>query len=115
MAFFMLQWTYKDSQIKAMVDAPHDRSAELRKVVEGFGGRLHQFFFAFGEYDGVAIVEFPDNESCVAAVLTIAGAGPNSSFKTTVLVPTGEAENAMRRARMAQTGYMPPVGYASIG
>ena len=29
MAFFMLQWTDKDSQIKAMVETPHDRSAEL--------------------------------------------------------------------------------------
>ena len=46
MPFYLFQWKYKDPAIKAMVHTPQDRPAELRKVVEAFGGRLHQFFFA---------------------------------------------------------------------
>ena len=41
-----------------MIEAPQDRSAELRKAVEFFHGRMHQFFFSFGEYDGLSVVEF---------------------------------------------------------
>ena len=41
------------------METPQDRPAELRKAVEAFGGRMHQFLFAFGEFDGVSIVEFP--------------------------------------------------------
>lgn len=58
-AVLSLPGQYKHPAIKAMVDTPQDRPAELRKAIEAFGGRLHQFFFAFGEYDGVSIVEFP--------------------------------------------------------
>ena len=62
-----------------MVDTPQDRPAELRKAVEAFGGRLHQFFFAFGEYDGISIVEFPNNETCAACAVTLTGAGANTT------------------------------------
>ena len=59
MPFYLFQWQYKDPAMKAMMETPQDRPAELRKAVEAFGGRLHQFFFAFGEYDGVSIVSSP--------------------------------------------------------
>ena len=32
-----------------MVEKPHDRYAQLKKAVEGFGGELQQLFYAFGE------------------------------------------------------------------
>ena len=41
---------------------PQDRPAQLRKAVEAFNGKLRQLFYALGKYDGVAIVEFPDDE-----------------------------------------------------
>jgi uncharacterized protein with GYD domain len=115
MASYLFQWTYKDPQIKAMVEATQDRPAELRKAVEGFGGRVLQFFFAFGEADGIALVEFPDNETCLACCLTLNAAGANASFRTTVLLTPQEAANAMRRAHMVATGYTPPIGYVSHG
>ena len=51
MWFYLFQWQYKDPAIKAMMETPQDRPAELGKAVEAFHGRVHQFFFAFGEYD----------------------------------------------------------------
>ena len=115
MANYLFQWTYKDPQIKAMVELIQDRQAELSKAVRGFGGRLLQFFFAFGDADGIAVVEFPDNETCLACCLTLNAAGANAHFRTTVLLTPHEAANAMRRAHMVTTGYTPPVGYVSHG
>ena len=66
MPHYLLQWAFKDPQIKAMKDNPQDREPEARKVIEGCGGKLQSYFFAFGEYDGVAVCEFPDNESATA-------------------------------------------------
>jgi uncharacterized protein with GYD domain len=98
-----------------LVDTPQDRPEELRKAVEAFGGRLHQFFFAFGEYDGVSIVSFPDNESCAACAVTLTGAGANTTLRTTVLLTANEGQAAMRRASSIRHGYRSPVGYASHG
>ena len=115
MPFYLFQWQYKDPAIKAMVDTPQDRREELRKAVEAFGGRLHQFFFAFGEFDGVSVVEFPDNESCAACSVTLTGAGANAALRTTVLLTANEGHSAMRRASSVRHGYRSPVGYASHG
>jgi uncharacterized protein with GYD domain len=115
MAHFLLQWTYKDSAIQAMLDNPQERGRELCKAVEAFGGEVHQFFFSFGAYDGIAIVEFPDNESCAACSLTLEGAGANSALTTTVLLSTTEGYRAMQKANQTRTGYRPPVGYGSHG
>ena len=90
MAHFLFQWTYKDSAIQAMLDKPQDRPGELRKAVEAFGGEVHQFFFVFGTYDGVAVLEFPDIESCAACNLTLAGAGANRTQLTTLLLSPAE-------------------------
>ena len=95
---YLFQWKYKDPAIKAMMETPQDRPAELRKAVEAFGGRMHQFFFAFGEFDGVSIVEFPNNESCAACAVTLIGAGGPATLRTTVLLTANEGQAAMLRA-----------------
>ena len=117
MAHFLFQWTYKDSAIQAMLDKPQDRAGELRKAVEAFGGKVHQFFFVFGTYDGVAVLEFPDIESCAACNLTLAGAGANRTQSTTLLLSPAECYGAMQKASQTRTGYQPPVGYSwpSVG
>ena len=48
---------------------------------------MHQFFFAFGEFDGVSVVEFPNNESCAACAVTLSGAGANTTLQTTYCLP----------------------------
>ena len=115
MPYYLFQWKYKDEAIKAMVDKPQDRAAELRKAVQGFDGRMHQFFYAFGDYDGVSIVEFPSNERCAACANTLTGAGANWAFRTTVLLTSEEGKAAMANAKTVHSGYMSPIGYASHG
>ncbi|MGP6159106.1 MAG: GYD domain-containing protein [Vulcanimicrobiaceae bacterium] len=113
---YLFQWVYKDTSIKAMVDtsvkatvdSSYDRYAQLKMAVEGFGGELEEFFYAFGKWDGFAVVEFPDAERCAACSLTLAGSGTNAAFKTTVLIAPDEAIRAMRRAAEAKTGYRSP-------
>jgi uncharacterized protein with GYD domain len=115
MPYYLFQWKYKDEAIKAMVETPQDRPAELGKAVEAFGGRVHQFFFAFGDYDGVGIVEFPNNEKCAACALTLTGGGADAILRTTVLLTADEGKASMLQASSVQSGYRPPVGYASHG
>ena len=115
MPHFLFQWTYTDPAVQAMLDKPQDRPGELRKVVEAFGGKIHHFFFTIGAFDGLAIVEFPDNESCAACRLTLTGAGANRALTTTVLLSPAEGDRAMQKARETRTSYQPPVGYGSFG
>ncbi len=61
MSHFMVRWQFTSASAKALVEKPHDRTGAAKALVEGFGGKLHSYYFSFGEYDGLAICEFPDN------------------------------------------------------
>lgn len=63
-----------------------------------FGGVVLHAWVAFGEYDLIAVVEMPDNESMAAYVLAMTAKGHYSSGKTTILLSGDETERAMSRA-----------------
>jgi uncharacterized protein with GYD domain len=101
MPYFMHQWKYKDKQVAAMVARPQDRARIVRLAAKSFGGKVLQFFFAFGEYDGVAITKFDSNEEAFACFLHVFSDGELESIKTTVLLHESEGMKAMRDAHSA--------------
>ena len=108
MPFYMVQWRYDQPSIKAMVDHPVNRAEVAKKAIESVGGTLHQFFFAFGDYDAVAIIEYPDNEAVLTNTLAIVAAGAVPTTKTTVLMTMDEAVRAMEKAKDTHSGFSLP-------
>ncbi len=70
------------------------------------GGKLHGFWYAFGDQDGYSLWEAPDNVSMAAVAMAISGGGALSKFETTVLLSVEETMDAMQRASEIQ--YRPP-------
>ena len=103
---YMVQASYNSGAVGNLIASPQDRSAAVRTPIERMGGKLESFYFAFGEYDVVAIAELPDNLSMAALSMAIGATGTLSSFKTTVLLTMDEAIEAMKKA--GATGYQPP-------
>ena len=66
MSHFMIRWQFTNTSAKALVGKPHDRTGAAKALIGGFGGKLHSYYLCFGEYDGVAICEFPDNTAATA-------------------------------------------------
>jgi len=110
MAYYMLQWRFAPENLKSLVRNPDSRVDAVRLGVESFGGRLHQYFFAFGDYDGMAVCEFPDQETCTAFLMMVASKGGVGTFKTTSLITPEEAMRAFQRAGQTDTGYRPALG-----
>ena len=42
---------------------------ETRKVLEAHGGKLVGIYLTMGQYDGVAIMEFPNTVACAQAMM----------------------------------------------
>jgi uncharacterized protein with GYD domain len=108
MTHYLIQVSYNNQGISDLVKNPQDRSTAIRSVIEGMGGRIESFYFAFGDYDAVVIAELPDNASAAAFAMAVGAGGAMRSYKTTVLIPTAEAVEAMRKA--STLGYRPPSG-----
>ena len=99
--FYMHQWSYKDQQIKQMLLEDADRSEIVRIAIEAFDGKLIGFYYCFGNYDGVAIAEFPSSQHALASVLAISAQGRVNCIHTTPLFDADEGLRAMREASEA--------------
>ncbi|MDF2764617.1 MAG: hypothetical protein K0S81_1611 [Rhodospirillales bacterium] len=108
MARYLIQFTYTQKSMKALIDRPHDRTEAAQRSIEGFGGRLIFYAYCFGEWDGIAIAEFPNHEAAMASLLALNSAGALSKTQTTVLLSSEETVRSMQKAHDTKTGYTPP-------
>ncbi len=106
MPLYLGRFSYKTDAMKALLDQPQDRSAAAREVAESLGGKLLGFWYAIGAFDGVFLMEAPDNASAVALAMAVGAGGAVSGVETTVLLDMDEAQDAMRKAAAAT--YRPP-------
>ena len=106
MPFYLVQASYSSQATAAMIKNPQDRAAAIKPMIERMGGKLHGLWLAFGEYDAVAIAEVPDNVSALALSMAIGASGAIGSYRTTPLITTAEAMEAMKKA--GAVGYQPP-------
>ena len=106
MALFLTRFSYTTDAKKALLNQPQDRSGPAREMAESLGGKLLGFWYAFGEFDGVFLMEAPDNASAAAVAMATGASGALSEVETTVLLDMDEAQEAMRKAAAAT--YRPP-------
>lgn len=98
MGIYMTQFSYSPEAWAALVRSPTDRKAGLAALMASMGNRLIELYYCFGEYDGVAIFEAPDETAAAAALLAVASPGHLKTIKTTVLLTVPQAMEAMRKA-----------------
>jgi uncharacterized protein with GYD domain len=102
---YLGRFKYSAEAIKAMIENPHDRGAVAAEAAESLGCKLQGIWWAFGEHDGVFLLEAPDNVAVVALAMAV-GASGQISTETTALLDMNEAQEAMRRAATAT--FRPP-------
>ncbi len=106
MATYLMRFSYTPETWSTLIQNPEDRRDAARAYAEQVGGTLHGFWYGFGEYDGYAIFEAPDNVSMAGLVLAIAAGGALSSVETTVLMTVEETFEALSKGK--GIGYMRP-------
>ncbi len=98
MPLYMSQFSYTPEAWAALTQNPEDRSEPLRRLLESMGGRLVSMHYSFGEYDGLIILEAPDEKTAAAGVLAAVSAGHVKAIKTTTLLTVDDAMEVFRRA-----------------
>jgi uncharacterized protein with GYD domain len=86
-----------------MKEGGSKRRAAVQQMVEKAGGKLHAFYFAFGDADVYGIAEFPDAATAVAVSLAV-NASAAVTIKSTLLMTAEEMDAAAKKA----IGYRPP-------
>ena len=98
MALYLTRFSYTPETWAKLIEKPEDRRAAATEYIESVGGKLHGFWYAFGEHDGYNLWEAPDNVSMAAAALAIAAGGALASVETTPLLTVEETLAALQKA-----------------
>jgi uncharacterized protein with GYD domain len=107
MSLYLFRFGYTPEAWSALIANPQDRRDMLAARLFGtFGGQLRGFWYCFGDCDGYALAELPDNVSAAAVAAAVSASGSFRELHTTVLVTVDEMVDAMTRA--AEFGYVPP-------
>jgi uncharacterized protein with GYD domain len=105
-AHYLVQAAYSPEAWAAMVKKPQDRLKAIAPTVERLGGKVKDGYLTFGEYDILAICEFPDNISAAAFSLAATAGGSINAFRTTPLLTIADGMKAMKKA--GDASYAPP-------
>ncbi|HXY44115.1 MAG TPA: GYD domain-containing protein [Acidimicrobiales bacterium] len=89
----LINWT--EQGIKNFRESTR-RAEDFTKLVETHGGKVRELVWTVGEYDLVSVIEFPDEESGVAALLQVGSAG-NIRSNTLRAFSAREMENIVAR------------------
>jgi uncharacterized protein with GYD domain len=104
MAKFLATFKYTSEGAKGLImEGGSKRRQATEQLIQGLGGKLEAYYFAFGEDDGFAIMEGPDNIGAAAASLFVNASGA-VSVKVTVLLTPEEVDQAVKRS----ANYRPP-------
>lgn len=110
MPMYLFQLSYTSEAAKAMITSPSDRKAAATSLINALGGKLHEMYFSFGEYDAVCLIEGPDDKMMAAGAMAVGAGGSISKAHTTKLMSVDDAMAAMTMAGKAVGAYKPPVG-----
>ncbi len=106
MTSYLMRFSYTPETWKKLIQNPEDRRDAARAYAEQAGGSLHGFWYGFGEYDGYAIFEVPDNASMAGLAVAIAAGGALASVETTVLLSVEETLEGLAKGK--GIGYRKP-------
>ena len=103
-AKYLIEARYNPEGAKGLIrEGGSGRRAAIAKMVEGLGGKVEAFYFAFGDVDAYVIVDVPDNVTIAAAALAV-NQGGAANMRTIVLVSPEDMDKAAKKA----VEYRPP-------
>jgi len=101
---YLVQGNYVGEGLKGLIkEGGTSRRETVAKLIEGMGGKLEAFYYAFGDDSIYAIYDVPDNVTAAALSLAVNGSGA-VTIKTTVLMTPEEADEAVKKT----VAYRPP-------
>jgi uncharacterized protein with GYD domain len=106
MPLYLTRFSYTPATWAKLIKNPEDRREAARQYIESVGGKLHGFWYAFGEHDAYSLLEAPDNVAMAANALAIGSGGAISSMQTVVLLSVEDTMKALQKASSIK--YRPP-------
>ena len=98
MPLFMFEFSYTPEVWAGLIKSPENREEAVGRMLDEAGAKLHHIWYSFGDTDGFALIEAPDNISAAGISLAIGSSGAFRKYETHVLITQEEAMEALEKA-----------------
>ncbi|MFP5347898.1 MAG: GYD domain-containing protein [Actinomycetes bacterium] len=98
MPLYMVEFAYTPDAWATLAKNPEDRAHAFGDLVRRAGGSLESFYYSFGDFDGVAIIDMPDENGAYGVTVAANTPGHLRAIRTSRLLTTDEALAVMRTA-----------------
>jgi uncharacterized protein with GYD domain len=95
----MSTFEYEPEVWAELVSNPENRTETVSRLLEDAGCKLKGLWYAFGNGDGFALIEAPDNVTGAGIAIAISASGAFRKFETTVLMTQDELLKALKKAQ----------------
>jgi uncharacterized protein with GYD domain len=106
MPLYMCTFGYEPEVWAGLVKSPENREETVGRMLEEAGCKLRGLWYAFGDKDGFALIEAPDNRTAAGLSIAIAASAAFRKFETTPLMTQAETLDALHVA--ANVHYVSP-------
>ena len=102
---FMIKASYTAEGARGLLkEGGTGRRATIQKLIEGLGGKVEAFYFAYGEDDAYVICELPDNKAAATLAMTVSSSG-RVAITTVPLLTVDEVDAVASGTKLE---YSPP-------
>lgn len=85
---FMIKASYNPDGVRGLIkEGGSKRRAVVQKLIEGAGGKLEAFYYAYGPDDAFIIADLPDAAAGIAISLTVNATGAVRLSTTPLITP----------------------------
>src|SRR6476646_2111384 len=99
MPLYMSTCDYEPEVWADLVHSAAERTETVSRILQDAGCKLKGLWYAFGNSDGFALIEAPDNATSASVAIAINASGAFRKFETTVLMTQDELLNALKKAQ----------------
>jgi uncharacterized protein with GYD domain len=97
MAKLLIKASYTAEGAKGLLkEGGTGRRAAVQKLIEGVGGKMEAFYFAYGDADAYLIIDAPDATDAIALSLAVNASGV-VNLSTTPLITAEEMDAACKK------------------
>jgi uncharacterized protein with GYD domain len=111
---YMVQFSYSPEAWTSLIRHPQSRAEGLDSMLQELGARLVDMYFYYGEWDGLVIIEAPDDTTFVASLLAGNAPGHLRATKISRLYTAEENLQILRRASEVSYQGPPTVDYMEL-
>lgn len=109
MAHYLIEVGYTPQSWSNQVDSAANVVDRISPALKACGAKLESVYYAFGDVDLVAIIDFKAPEDAAAFALAVTSSGALRTYKTTPLMSVDQGMESMRRAAKVRKAYSAPL------